>query len=222
MVACRVAGDHPFSSDRYEVRAPVVADDYGYWQALNEAWNTSDVLVNVEHDMEFSDELVDGLVNCPHPRCTYPYRCWLKHHKHWVYTPVLDGHWIEKGVEWADTSTLGFIKIAPEARTQPLERMIWKFLEHKVCEATTGFSQIKIGALGKSVCECSLQTPEDTQRAMWHVHWPEVRHFHDYDSQVWAEASDWERFCQESGEPCLVMPSEMADDVRAIRLGTKV
>lgn len=203
VLAARLAGDRPFHSERFRVRTPVLRDPLDYWRVLDGAWRLPGVLVNVEHDMEFSDALVRGLVECPHVLCTYPYRCYLSGRRHWVYSPQADGRWVERGTEWADTATLGFCKIAREARDRPLQPMIWKFLEHSVCSAVAGFSQ--------------LSPNPDTRRRRWHVHWPEIAHHHDYDAEAWENASDWERFCAENGEPCHEKPSESADDVRSIR-----
>lgn len=203
VVAARLPGENPHAS-QYKISTPVLRGDFDYWKALHDVWYGPDTLVNVEHDMEFSDELVQGLLDCPHPLCTYPYLCWIRERGHYVYTPTADGRWVSEGRPWADTSTLGFVKIAPEARVRPLRRMIWKFLEHSVCIAVAGFSQVEKDVLGN--------------RRAWHVHWPAVKHFHDYDLEAQERMSDWERFCAEHGEPCRLMPSEARGDIRSVRL----
>lgn len=205
IIAGRLKGDPEFKTS-YQLHSPILRGELDYWRALNAHWASDRTLINVEHDMEFSDELVRGLVECPHPLCTYPYRCYLRDREYYVYTPTVDGWWVEEGTEWADTSTLGFCKIAPEARTRPLRRIIWKFLEHSMCAAVTGFSQVE-------------PDPVANRRA-WHVHWPEVRHFHDYDRDVWERASEWERFCAEVGQPCHKKPSEVTAVV-ALRLNDR-
>ena len=197
VIAARMAGDEPHRSDQYDVRTPVLAagDAYAYWRELSRLWRHPVTLVNVEHDMEFSDDLVRDLVECPHPLCTHAYRVWINNIREWIYCPTRDQRWITHGVEWAHTSSLGFCKIAPEARTRSLKRLPWKFLEHGVCDAVTGCSAAVVG-------DAPLAAPQ------WHVHWPEIEHFHPYDAEVLQRASEWERFCAANGEPCLLVPSQ--------------
>lgn len=202
VLAGRLAGGHQLTSEQYKIHTPVLSGDFAYWRELDDLWAKPGTLVNVEHDMEFSDDLVRGLVECPHPLCTYPYRCYLRDLGHYVWTPTVDGAWCEEGTEWADTSTLGFVKIAESARSERLRRIIWKYLEHSVCTAVTGLSQ---------------PAPDQGRQRAWHVHWPEVQHHHNYDAEAWDRASAWERFCEENGEPCLVWPSQVRD-VRSLGL----
>lgn len=138
-------------------------DGFGYWAALNQAWGSPDVIVNVEHDMEYSDELEQELLDCPHTLCTHAYRM---HHiatlpkgfwAHMTAGPAID--WVSPGVEWASWSALGFCKIAPEVRGVPIARASWQVLEQEVNVALRA-------------CMRPLR---------WHVHWPGVEHYHYAD-----------------------------------------
>jgi hypothetical protein len=183
----------------FDLHVPILGEDpYGYWRALNDHWGHGRTIVNVEHDVEFSDRLVQELVDCPHPLCTYAYRVYIQRRGYWIYAPTRDGKWIAEGDEWADTASLGFTKIAASEQGQPLDRLPWKWLEHAVCGAVAG-----TGSAWDAGC---LNRGRD--RA-WHVHWPEIGHYHDYDAEAVANASEFERFCLEVGvESPLVMPSK--------------
>lgn len=164
VLACRLAGEDPITSRQYDVAAPVLDGDYAYWRVLNDHWGTDVTLVNVEHDMEFSDELVDGLLACPHPLCAYAYKVWPSAWRKYVYAQFRDGRWIEHGVEHADFSSIGFCKVSASARHGALKKYPWRFVEQSVNEAVTGD---------------------------WHIHWPEIAHHHDYETQ---QMTPWQMF----------------------------
>ena len=136
------------------------ADDrYAYWRSLAAVWASTDILVNVEHDNEFSQSLVSALLACSHPLCTHAYRMHVPR-SHWAHGWAPQDarrergervQWIERGEEWADYSAIGFCKIAPEARIGPLAHCEWPGVELAVNNATAG---------------------------LWHVHWPGVAHHH--------------------------------------------
>jgi len=113
------------------------------------------VIVNVEHDMEYSDRLARELVACDHPLCTHAYRmhlpreCWA--HGAVANAATLTVAWGSEGEEWAEFSGVGFCKIVPSARVAPLERCPWWEVEGTV---------------------------NATVRGPWHVHWPAVEHYH--------------------------------------------
>lgn len=116
-------------------------------------WLDGRPLVNIEHDMECSQSLVDELLACPHPLCTHAYQMHIPR-DYWAHShdrDGMDGFWIAEGEEWATYSAIGFCKIAPEARVRPLERDSWRGVEMQVNRAVEG---------------------------RWHVHWPEVAHHH--------------------------------------------
>lgn len=154
--------EEPVQSTHYCVQALTCGDDFDYWRGLNEYWDGGATIVNVEHDMEFSDGLVEGLLACPEPLCAYAYKVWPSAWRRFVYAQSNVGRWIEQGDERADFSSIGFCKITSEARTGPLKRFPWKFVEQSVNQAVAG---------------------------PWHIHWPEIKHYHDYETE---EMTPWQ------------------------------
>jgi hypothetical protein len=147
---------------------------YDYWRGLSEFWDTDRTVVNVEHDVERSERLIVELLDCEHPLCTRPYPSYktvnpaLPHdetfgvirHDHGAHPPIENiTRWWSTGwkyiedesVEWADWSVPGFVKIEARARTSPLERDCWNWIEHKVNASVSG---------------------------RWHIHWPAISHDH--------------------------------------------
>jgi hypothetical protein len=120
-------------------------------------WPSDKAIVNVEHDMEVSDELIQQLLDCPHPLCTFAYKLyWPSTHQAQPHYAQRDGgpnygEWIKEGVECCGFSGIGLCKIAPEARACPLADSHWSTVD----------------------CAISRSTEGD-----WHVHWPEVEHYH--------------------------------------------
>ena len=182
VVSSHLADEHPKRSDRYEV-FPVECDGtFGYADGLIEAWSTQNTLVLVEHDMEFSDELVSELASCPEPLCAFPYLIWSRHNG-WHYAQAVGANRrLELGDEWADHSSIGFAKITPEARAKPLMRLWWWMVENAVHHA-----------LGGSVIEDDPHhiyngEPDPTlvrdirppTAGRWHIHWPHIEHHHPY------------------------------------------
>lgn len=129
--------------------------------------------MNVEHDVQFDDALVDDLLACPHPLCAHAYKIhtpreFIAYNASDVgWHPPIDSlsrytargfHWLEPGEEWADFGSIGFCKITPEARFGALRKDGWTHVEHSVNAA---------------VCE------------RWHVHWRDgesgptgIEHYH--------------------------------------------
>ena len=136
-------------------------DRYSYWESFTRLWSDPDVgaIINVEHDMEYSDDLARELEACPEPLCTHAYRMYLPR-VYWAHGYAPDDarrltgegiQWAVQGAERCDWSAIGFCKIAPEARTAPLARTEWPGVETSVNNAITG---------------------------TWHIHWPGVAHYH--------------------------------------------
>lgn len=129
--------------------------DLDYYEGVASLWESPETLILVEHDMEYSDDLVDGLLACPEPACTYAYTLyWASTHQAPHYAQrdgtLTAGRWLSKGERQAMFSGIGFCKITPGARTGPLEREHWALLDIKVNAAV---------------------------RRPWHVH-REIEHYH--------------------------------------------
>jgi hypothetical protein len=127
-----------------------------YSRTLRSWWRTSRTIVNVEHDMEVSDELIQALLDCPHPFCTHAYTLFpvstgkRAHYAQAASKPHIED-WIAAGVEWCAFTGIGFCKITPEARARRLGESTWQFVDLAVSAAT----------------DCPV-----------HVHWPAVSHYH--------------------------------------------
>ena len=140
---------------------PGAGDDaYEYWRRLSAAWMTTETIVNVEHDMECSQALVDELLACPHPLCSHAYLMYLprRYWAHgWASTDPRERaqgggiRWVERGDERAGHSAIGFCKVEPRVRPGELERTEWPGVEM---------------AVNRAVC------------GPWHLHWPGVEHYH--------------------------------------------
>lgn len=165
VVSSFVPGRTAIRSDRFPVLAVECVGELSYHAGLASEWGSDRILVNIEQDMEHDDELIAELADCPQPLCAYPYRVYPTKLGRYVYCATakhpshdeLDPHWITPADDWAVWSSIGFCKIAPEARVRPLDKIFWQWLEHSV---------------NRVVCRyAGLQ---------WHIHWPEIRHHHDY------------------------------------------
>ena len=120
-----------FKSERYEVRPIRCEDEFSYWAGLNEWWDSDCTVINVEHDIELTDEVIDGLLACEHPLCAQQYQCHRASSGLWfdVFPAQNQGWFVTEGTEWAEQSAIGALKICPEARIAPLEKIRWGFLE---------------------------------------------------------------------------------------------
>ena len=140
-------------------------DDYSYWAILARHWEWRAPIVNVEHDMEWSRELAEDLLACPHSLCTHAYQMHIPR-DHWAHGHESEHEgmrrlasgiqWVSQGEEWAGYSGIGFCKIAPSVRVADIERVPWPSVEQMVNRAVRG---------------------------PWHIHWPGVQHYHTKDEQ---------------------------------------
>ncbi len=160
IVASRLPGDAPLTSEAYPVADVVCEDaDFGYWAGINEVWDSDHDLVNVEHDVEFSDLLVQELLSCPHHLCAYPYRVMPFGWPGKTWGASYGSLWVDEGQPYASFSSIGFVKMTAEARAgTTLKKTIWFNLEGAIHEALT------------------------LRQRLWHLHWPAVAHHHDYDT----------------------------------------
>lgn len=162
MLASHLRGEGHFRSSAFRVVPACCEGPYDYWRALADLWDGLETIVNVEHDVEASDDHVAQLLACGHLLCSWAYQC------HWISTGLPrdviaaglgardpqthpDPVHLTGGEEWANWSAIGLVKIAPEARTGPLRREPWQQLELAVHDAVSG---------------------------PWHMHWPPVTHHH--------------------------------------------
>ena len=153
IVSSVVPGESPIESEAYRVQPLRCEDDHSYGRGLAALWTTSATVVNVEHDMEFSDALVADLLACPEPLCSHAYQVWPSAWRRFVYAHSKDGRWLEQGDSSADFSSIGFCKLAPAGRTGELKTYPWRYVEQAVNTAVAG---------------------------EWHIHWPAIKHHHDY------------------------------------------
>lgn len=135
--------------------------DTAYAETLARAWEAGRTIINVEHDNEFSQDLVDQLLLCPEPLCTHAYRMWVPYVR-WAHGFAQNRagmmvRWIDEGETLCDWSGIGFCKITPAARLmngeflEPLPLVHWRSVEAAVNQRVT---------------------------VPWHVHWPEIEHDH--------------------------------------------
>ena len=152
VVSSFLPGEGHYRSKRFTVRAIECDDAFGYWRGLSSIWD-GPTFVNLEHDLEVTDEQIAELLECPQPLCSWAYQMhWISTHLAAdVYAHSNNGQLIAEGAEWADWSAIGLIKIAPEARIAPLRQVVWGQVEQAIAEAVSG---------------------------PWHMHWPAITHHH--------------------------------------------
>ena len=137
ILASILPGEPIFESEQFEVWPIECVEPENYWEGVAEWWDSDRVIVNLEHDVECSDELIQTLLDCDCAFGTWAY--WLgipSGGPHWAHRtgkqPPCGGVWIETGDEWADFGGIGFCKITPEARVRPLrgpwdrKRQVWQ------------------------------------------------------------------------------------------------
>jgi hypothetical protein len=156
VLASHLPGAGHFRSERFDVVGISCSDPLDYWRGVEAHWESDETLIVVEHDMQVSDDLIQGLLDCDCAFGTWAY--WLgipSGGPHWAHRtgrqPPCGGVWIEEGEEWADFGGIGFCKIAPEARVRPLPESTWQFVDIAV------FASVQ---------------------QQVHVHWPATAHHH--------------------------------------------
>jgi hypothetical protein len=133
--------DEPiFESQRFEVVPICCEDPLDYHAGVARWWDSDRTIINVEHDHEVSDDLIQQLLDCDCALGTWAY--WLgipSGGPHWAHRtgkqPPCGGVWIETGDEWADFGGIGFCKIEPSARVRPLPEQTWQFVDIAVFQA---------------------------------------------------------------------------------------
>ncbi len=158
VVLCsHLPGEGHFRSEHQTVVTIECVGDMDYYLGVERFWNSDRVIVNVEHDIEVTDEHISTLLGCPHPLCSWAYA------SHWVstgkpYDVISAGNFgpngrtfLEGGEEWAEWSAIGLVKITPQARVGALLPRAWSTLELSI---------------------------EDAVTRPWHMHWPPAEHHH--------------------------------------------
>lgn len=141
-------------------------DLFDYWAGLQAVWGTGRTIINVEHDMEFSDDLVAELLSCPRELCAYPYEVRPGGWPQRVYSVSYIGWGVDESIPYAIFSAVGFCKIAATAQVgSELRKSTWMQLERSIHDAVI------------------------TDQRLWHVHWPAIKHGHDYESESDPEGS---------------------------------
>lgn len=162
----------PFYSDEFDVYSLQIRSDADYAIGMATMYENGEQFVNIEHDMQVSDDRIYELFECPLPFCTWAYRI----HRSWIVDlsqgkldeetlsypnsfyaqhNVLDGRVIpiqNQEVTSALCSGIGFCKITPDGREFPIVH--WTAVEQPVQE----------------LCQNVAKA--------WHIHWPEVEHWH--------------------------------------------
>lgn len=148
---------------RHPVHPVVCEDPLDYYRGLAAVWDTADTLVNIEHDVESNDRLIDELVGCPELACARPYLirhlnkppffgCAVGPAKDCGWGPwFVRSRWVDESDVWADFASPGFIKVSPQVRGPLGPECAWQGVELAINEAVD---------------------------ARWHLHWPAVEHFH--------------------------------------------
>ena len=80
VLASHLPGEGYFRSERYQVRPLLCEGDRDYWRGLVLHWDHPGTLINVEHDVEVTDEHIDALLACDEPLCSWVYPL------HWAST----------------------------------------------------------------------------------------------------------------------------------------
>lgn len=159
LLSSHLPGEQPVSSEQYEVTPIECVAITDYWQGVASYWESDETIVNVEHDMEYSDRLVAELLDCPEPLCSHAYRVFLARYVRWEWAAWDAGlQYISTGQEVSEQASIGFCKITSAARVAPLTRSTWKLLEVDLNKAVRG---------------------------PWHIHWPAIKHLHDYKPDPW-------------------------------------
>lgn len=82
-ILCCYTKLHPAAEKALKLYAPdaemvdVTGGDFGYWNTLASHWDDEDDLIVIEHDIEITEKVIPGFLDCPQAWCTHPY-----HHKY--------------------------------------------------------------------------------------------------------------------------------------------
>ena len=122
VLASHLPGEGHFESIRFTVRPVECADRFDYWRALATLWDQPVTIINVEHDVEATDEHIAALLACPSALCRWQ-------------VPL---HWASTGQPGMSFGGIGLVKLAANVRVRPLRREPWQRVELAVADAVTG------------------------------------------------------------------------------------
>jgi len=147
---------------RYTIYHYLCRDTYDYADAVRAHWDGPHTLVNLEHDMEPDDGMLESLLECDSDLCGQAY--WLSCLSTGRYEPLycafLGGNFLplQYGDTQADAMGLGLVKLTAQAR-QALgtpDRVPWNQLDYEILK------HVRASGL------------------LWHVHWPACLHNHGF------------------------------------------
>ena len=124
VLASHLAGEGHFRSKRYRVQAWTCTADDDYWRGLASVWDSDLAIINIEHDVEVTDDDLSELLACPHGACSFMYPM------HWACTGRFDDVWparnnglfVDEGTEWAEQCAIGCIKITARGSHRPARK----------------------------------------------------------------------------------------------------
>lgn len=139
-----------------------------YPRAWAENWDFDGTLVNLEHDLVPTLQVLDELIDCPSKLCTQAYKIY-------PLSTALDrevfvqrlaskdevrfDRWVLEGDAHADYTGLGLAKLEAEVRSTIPTSNIERYASWK------GF-------------DFSLSNLFHVQGKRWHIHWPAIPHHH--------------------------------------------
>jgi hypothetical protein len=143
----------PLACEHFRIIPWLCTDDYDYDKLFRVFWNANATLVNVEHDVRVSSDVLNELIDCGHDFCTIPY----------VLYPVTTG--LKEPTSSVSSngvfSSLGCVKLSM-ARTKA--RVLWD----SVCWNLVDFA-------------VNNTLKQEIAGFRWHVHTGSV--FHDHKGE---------------------------------------
>lgn len=164
-----------YQSTIYPVVGVPHIDNSSYYEAIRSFWNrTGTPFINIEHDVEASDDRIADLLGCRHPNCTWAYRFSRTHHieqdhgqvKHVGQMVQPDGPLYAQSNWYTDERGQHF-----GAVKGPTE----------ITSVHSGLGFCKITPIPAPIHPCHwamVETEINHHIQEWHIHWPEVHHWH--------------------------------------------
>lgn len=191
-------GEEPIKSERYHVQGIECVGEFSYCNGLQEAWMTDKIMVNIEHDMEHSDLLINGLVNCPWPVCAYPYQVYPTALGRYIYCATSRKIWTEEDEQANAVRIGGKLHLGGESLHSHQvgdEYVSWlNEGDEWAVWSSIGFCKIAPVARVKPLDRLFWQWIEHSiNRSVgvymnagganyaWHIHWPAIKHHHNYE-----------------------------------------